>query len=92
MCWDTAGGATRCCRPMANFTPLRATNRAAAVVVVDGRITFVGKSPDALRRAPIGEQPGSRLFAPGGQHPGALFPLLNRGFVVGSSSRNTFER
>ena len=28
--------------------------RAEAVVVVDGRITFVGKTPDALRRAPPG--------------------------------------
>jgi hypothetical protein len=28
--------------------------RAAAVVVVDGRITFVGATPDALRRAPPG--------------------------------------
>ena len=28
--------------------------RAEAVVVVDGRITFVGTSPDALRRAPAG--------------------------------------
>jgi predicted amidohydrolase YtcJ len=28
--------------------------RAAAVVVVDGRITFVGETPDALRRAPPG--------------------------------------
>ena len=28
--------------------------RAAAVVVVDGRITFVGTTPDALRRAPPG--------------------------------------
>ena len=28
--------------------------RAEAVVVVDGRITFVGKNPDALRRAPPG--------------------------------------
>jgi predicted amidohydrolase YtcJ len=40
---------------MAIFTPRPTTNRArGAVVVVEGRITFVGGTADALRRAPAG--------------------------------------
>jgi predicted amidohydrolase YtcJ len=38
------------------YTAADSQPRAEAVVIVEGRITFVGKSTDALRRAPAGAQ------------------------------------
>jgi hypothetical protein len=67
MCWDACGRRLRCSPSNGNFYTAADQPRAAAVVVVDGRITFVGKTPDALRRGPTKGKPGNRGVRSGGR-------------------------
>jgi hypothetical protein len=66
LCWDACAPRRRGPRSSASngnfYTAADDQPRAEAVVVVDGRITFVGKTPDALRRAPLGAR---RIDLPG---------------------------
>ena len=69
ICWDGCGrGSGRPVGPQQwqFYTANDLQPRAAAAVVVDGRITFVAATPDALRRAPPGARKNSAWLSASG--------------------------